>query len=74
MLSELRSYRKKLEAKRDAKDAAKKSRQKRGPRLVKNDFERHGYKWHTYSCSECDHDLHRTARFCVGCGAWFGEK
>lgn len=74
MLSELRSYRKRLESKTAAKTAAKKSKRARTPRLVKVAFERHGYKWNQYECSECEQDLHRTARFCVGCGAWFGAS
>ena len=71
MLSELRSYRKKLEADRKAKELAAKSRRKRKPRLARHDFERRSSKWHTYNCSECERQLHRTARFCVECGAWF---
>jgi hypothetical protein len=25
-------------------------------------------------CSECERELHETAKFCVECGAWFAEK
>lgn len=69
----LRAYRKALEAESRAKELAAKAKDERKstPHLVRQNFERRGYRWHAYECSECQHPLHRTARFCVECGAWF---
>lgn len=73
MLSDLRAYRKELAAKNAAKEKAKKSKARDNPRLIAVQFRRHGSRWTEYECSECSHSLHRTAKFCLGCGAWFDE-
>lgn len=55
------------------------------PRIVKEKFERkrsknqfHRYvrgftSWTAAACSECHGRVHLTSRFCIHCGAWFGE-
>lgn len=76
MLSSLRSFRRELESKSRAKDTAaeNKRRNQEAPFLKPVKYARHGQKWTQYECSACGHDLHKTARFCVECGAWFGGR
>jgi hypothetical protein len=45
--------------------------EKRKYEKPKNRHRRKAVKWVEYHCSECDRELDKTARFCVGCGAWF---
>lgn len=76
MLSDLHAYRRSLEAKSRAKSCAEenKRRNHETPFLKPVKYARHGQKWTQYECSACGHDLHRTAKFCVECGAWFKKK
>lgn len=52
----------------------------KGPHLIIEEFRRKnkrsmGYtEWNDTVCSECHQSLHETARFCVHCGAWFGDN
>lgn len=69
-------HRRRLEAKSKAKRTAEESKRKShdAPFLKSVKYQRHGEKWMQYECSACGQDLHKTARFCVKCGAWFLEE
>lgn len=76
MLARLHEHRKELDAKWEAQyDAEENKRRNHGPPFLKPvKYARHGQKWTQYECSACGHDLHRTAKFCVECGAWFEKR
>jgi hypothetical protein len=42
------------------------------PKIVVEKYQRGNDKWEETKCSECLEDVHKTSRFCVHCGAWFG--
>jgi hypothetical protein len=81
MLSSLRLYRRELEAKDEAeercerkKELAENRRKHRRPFLMHEAYDRRYPKQKSYRCSECERVLHRTARFCLECGAWFTNR